>query len=84
MALLCRSTTVRMESYPFNISRSMMKFIVMVSQIPYGTSFGCKGTLTGGLILVVWQVAHPLMYISLANLLDHCTQGGGTGSGSDS
>ena len=24
-----------------------------------------------------------LMYISLANLLDHCTQGGGTGSGSD-
>ena len=62
MALLCRSTTVRIESYPFDIGRSMMKSIVIVSQIPCGTSFGCSGTLTGGLILVVWQVAHPLMY----------------------
>jgi hypothetical protein len=36
--------------------------IVMVSQMPCGTSFGFRGTLTGGLILVVWHVAHPLMY----------------------
>jgi len=34
----------------------------MVSQMPYGTSFGFRGTLTGGLILVVWHIVHPLMY----------------------
>jgi len=34
----------------------------MVSQMPCGILFGFRGTLTGGLILVVWHVAHPLMY----------------------
>jgi hypothetical protein len=62
MALLCQSTTVRIESYPFDTGRSVMKSIVMVSQMPCGTSFGLSGTLTGGLIFVVWHIAHPLMY----------------------
>jgi len=53
MALLCRSTTVRIKSYLFNTGKSMIKSIVMVSQMPYGISFGFSGTLTGGLILVV-------------------------------
>ena len=61
-ALLCRSTTVKIESYPFDTGRSVMKSIVMVSQMPSGTSFGLSGTLTGGLIFVVWHVAHPLIY----------------------
>jgi len=43
-----------------------MKSIVIVSQTLLETSFGLRGTLTGGCILVVWQVAHSLMY-SLTN-----------------
>jgi len=62
MALLCQSTTVRIELYPFDTGKSVIKSIVIVSQIPCGISLGFSGTLTGGLILVVWQVAHPLMY----------------------
>jgi len=62
MALLCRSTTVRIESYPFDTGKSVIRSIVMVSQMPCGISLGFSGTLTGGLILVVWQVAHPLIY----------------------
>ena len=34
----------------------------MVSQMPCGISLGFSDTLTDGLILVVWQVAHPLIY----------------------
>jgi len=34
----------------------------MVSQMPCDISLGFSGTLTGGLILVVWQVVHPLIY----------------------
>ena len=59
-ALLYQLTTVRMLSYPNDAGRSVMKSIVIVSQIPEGTSLGWRGTLTGGCILVVWQVAHPL------------------------
>src|SRR6266581_6123074 len=66
IALLWRSTTVRMLSYPCKVGSPTMKSIVMVSQTLLGTSFGLSGTLTGGRILVVWQVAHPLMY-SLTN-----------------
>ena len=62
IALLFRSTTVRMLSYPLDVGRSVIKSIVMVSQSPCGISFGLIGTFTGGQILVVWQVAHPLMY----------------------
>jgi len=62
IALLCQSMTVRMLLYPFDVGRSVMKSIVMVSHIPYGISLGLSGTLTGGLIFVVWQTAHPLMY----------------------
>jgi len=66
IALLWRSMTVRILSYPCDTGSPTMKSIVMVSQTPLGTSFGLRGTLTGGRILVVWQVAHPLMY-SLTN-----------------
>src|SRR6266705_253390 len=66
IALLWRSTMVRILSYPCDTGRPTMKSIVIVSQVPLGTSFGLSGTLTGGRILVVWQVAHPLMY-SLMN-----------------
>src|SRR6202008_1980757 len=54
------ATTVRMLSYPFEVGRSVMKSIVMVSQTPVGISVGLIGTLVGGRILVVWQTAHPL------------------------
>jgi len=54
--------TVRILSYPCNVGRPMMKSIVMVFQTPLETLFGLSGTLTGGRILVVWQVAHSLMY----------------------
>ena len=62
MALLCQSTTIKIESYPFDTGKSMIKSIIMVSQMPCSISLGFSGTLTGGLILVVWQVAHPLIY----------------------
>src|SRR5712691_10407627 len=58
IALLWRSTTVRMLSYPCDTGSPTMKSIVMASQTPSGTSFGLSGTFTGGHILVVWQVAH--------------------------
>ena len=61
IALLWRSTTVRMLSYPLDSGRSVIKSIVIVSHIPCGISFGLSGTLIGGRILVVWQIAHPLM-----------------------
>ena len=62
MALLWQSTTVRMLSYLFDVGRSVMKSMVMVSQIASGISLGLIGTLTGGHIFVVWHVAHPLIY----------------------
>jgi len=49
-------------SYPFEFGRSVMKSIVIVSHIPCGILLGLSGTLTGGLIFVVWQTAYPLMY----------------------
>ena len=55
IALLCQSTTIRILSYPLDVGRSVMKSIVMVSHGPLGISFGFSGTLTGGLILVVWH-----------------------------
>src|SRR5579863_3842953 len=62
IALLWRSTMVRILLYPFESGRSMMKSMVIVSQTLLGMSLGFKGTLMGGHILVVWHVAHPLMY----------------------
>src|SRR5579863_7944572 len=62
IALLWQSTTVRILPYPFEVGRSVMKSMVMVSQIPSGISFGLSGTFSGGHILIVWHVAHPLMY----------------------
>jgi len=53
IALLCQSTMVRMLSYPFDVGRSVIKSIVMVSHIPCGISLGLSGTLTGSLIFVV-------------------------------
>jgi hypothetical protein len=34
----------------------------MASQMPYSILFGLSGTLTSGLIFIVWHIAHPLMY----------------------
>src|SRR5207302_10419439 len=62
IALLWQSMTVRMLSYPFDVGRSVMKSIVIVSHGPLGISVGFSSTLTGGRIFVVWHVAHPLMY----------------------
>ena len=39
-----------------------MKSMVIVSHIPLGISLGWIGTLVGGRIFVVWQIAHPHMY----------------------
>jgi hypothetical protein len=62
IALLWWSTTVRILSYPFNIVRSVMKSIVIISYGPLEISVGFSGTLTSGCIFVVWHVAHSLMY----------------------
>jgi hypothetical protein len=62
IALLWQSATVRMLSYPFNVGRSVIKSMVIISHGPLGISVGFSGTLTGGHIFVVWHVAHPLMY----------------------
>jgi hypothetical protein len=62
IALLWWLTTVRMLSYPFDVGRSVMKSIVIVSHGPSRISVGFSGTLTDGHIFVVWHVAHPLMY----------------------
>jgi hypothetical protein len=43
VALLKRSTTTNMESYPFEEGRSVTKSIVMDFHIPKGTWFGCSG-----------------------------------------
>jgi len=69
IALLCLSTMVRMLSYPFDVRRSVIKSIVMVSHIPCGILLGLSGTLTGGLIFVVWQMAHPLMYALMNSVI---------------
>ena len=47
IALLWRSTTVRILSNPFDFGRSVMKSIVIVSHGPSGISLGFRGTLTG-------------------------------------
>src|SRR5437588_7473884 len=62
IALLWQLTTVRMLSYPFDVRRSVMKSIVIISHRPSGISVGFSGTLTGGRIFVVWHIAHPLLY----------------------
>jgi hypothetical protein len=62
IALLWQSTTIRMLSHPFDVGRSVMKSIVIVSYGPSGISVGFSDTLTGGHIFVVWHIAHPLMY----------------------
>ena len=62
IALLWWSTTFRILSYPFNVGRSVMKSIVIISHRPSGISVSFSGTLTGGHIFVVWHVVHPLMY----------------------
>ena len=54
--------TVRILLYPFDVGRSMMKSIVIVSYGPLGISVGFSGTLTSGHIFVVWPVVHLLMY----------------------
>jgi hypothetical protein len=61
IALLWQSMTVRMLSYPFDIGRSVMKSIVIVSHGPSEILVSFSGTLTGGHIFVVWHIAHPLM-----------------------
>jgi hypothetical protein len=53
IALLWRSTTVRMLSYPFDVGRSVMKSIVIVFHGPSGILVSFSGTLTGGRIFVV-------------------------------
>ena len=62
IALLWQLTTIRMLSYPFDVRRSVMKSIVIVSHRPSGISVGFSGTLTSGHIFVVWPVVHLLMY----------------------
>jgi len=47
----------------------VIKSIVIVSHIPCGISLGLSGTLTGGLIFVVWQTAHPLMYALMNSVI---------------
>ena len=53
IALLGRSTTIRMLSYPFDVGRSVMKSMVIISYGPSGILVGFSGTLTGGHIFVV-------------------------------
>jgi hypothetical protein len=60
--LLWQSMTVRMLLYPFDVGRSVIKSIVIISHGPSGISVGFSGTLTDGHIFIVWHVAYPLMY----------------------
>src|SRR5947209_19942699 len=48
IALLWRLMTVRMLSYPFDMGRSVMKSIVIISHGPSGISVSFSGTLTCG------------------------------------
>jgi hypothetical protein len=48
VALLKRSTTTNMESYPFEEGRSVTKSIVTDFHIPKGTWFGCSGIRVRG------------------------------------
>jgi hypothetical protein len=69
IALLWWSMTVRMLSYPFNVRRSVMKSIVIISHGPSGILVGFSGTLTGGHIFVVWHIAYPLMYALMNSVI---------------
>jgi hypothetical protein len=62
IALLWQLMTVRILSYPFDVGRSVIKSIVIVSHGPSDILVSFSGTLTGGHIFVVWHVVHPLMY----------------------
>jgi hypothetical protein len=53
IALLWQLMTVRILSYPFNVGRSVMKSIVIISHDPSGILVSFSGTLTGGHIFVV-------------------------------
>src|SRR5437879_10638805 len=55
IALLWRSTTVRMLSYPFDIGRSIMKSIVIVSHGPSGISVGFSDILILARLFIVWH-----------------------------
>jgi hypothetical protein len=69
IVLLWQLMTMRILSYPFDVGRSVMKSIVIVSYGPSGISVGFSGTLTGGCIFVVWHVAHPLMYALMNSVI---------------
>jgi hypothetical protein len=69
IALLWQLTTVRILSYPFDVERSVIKSIVIISHGPSGILVSFSGTLTGGHIFIVWHVAHPLMYALINSII---------------
>jgi hypothetical protein len=67
--LLWQSMTVRILSYSFDVGRSVMKSIVIISHGPSEISVGFSGTLTDGHIFVVWHIAHPLIYALMNSII---------------
>ena len=61
-ALLRRSTTTSSASYPFDVGRSVMKSMVIISHMSVGISLGFKGTWVLGRDFVDWQTAQPSTY----------------------
>ncbi len=59
VALLKWSTTTNSELYPWDMGRSMIKSMVIISQMSAGTWLGCRGTWFLGLIFMAWHVVHP-------------------------
>ena len=58
-ALLRRSTTTSSESYPFDIGRSVMKSMVIISHMSVGILLGFSGTWVLGRDFVDWQTVQP-------------------------
>ena len=62
VALLRWSTTTSSELYPFDVGRSVMKSMVIISHISVGILLGFRGTWVLGHDFVDWQTAQPSMY----------------------
>ena len=62
MALLRQSTTTSSESYPFDVGRSVIKSMVIISHISVGISLGFSSTWVLGHDFVDWQTAQPSTY----------------------
>ena len=60
MVLVHLSVQTRMESYPFEVGRSVIKSMVIISNGRSGISVGWSGSVVGCVLFFVsWHVAQP-------------------------